>query len=329
MGREISSIRIRRLLRLITYLRKKGSNGAEVKDLLSHCEYKNKRLLQNDIKLLRDEYKTEIVYKRSLPRRYCLKYEGDFLLSLGLNINEITALSIGLGMANHFVPEFKKHCRTLWHKIAELVPDSFIIMGEWFAGATTMQLPVSGISAWIFESVIEAIHNRKVIAIDYVLPYNDRKIKIHKVSPYDMFFKANSWYMTAGEEDKILIFKLSRIEKISVLEDENFISPPENYDPKVFREASWYVRGGQLKYDITLEIIEPIASIIGDTMRHPTQRIKRIDDDTIELKACIPDLDEAARWILSCSPCIKVCSPQELKATVCKLAEKIIELNAP
>ena len=112
-----------------------------------------------------------------------------------------------------------------------------------------------------------------------------------------------------------------------MLDGERFIPPPEDYDPAVFRESSWYVKGGQLKYDITLEVHEPMASIVSETERHPTQRITRIDDERVELYACIPDLEEAARWILSCSPYVKVIRPAELKNIVCELAGKVIEIN--
>ena len=52
MGHEISYIRIRRLLRLLLYLRKKGGSGAEASDILTHCEYSGRRALQDDIKII-------------------------------------------------------------------------------------------------------------------------------------------------------------------------------------------------------------------------------------------------------------------------------------
>lgn len=329
MGRDVSSIRIRRLLKLLTYLRKKGENGAEVPDIMNHCEYSGRRALQDDIRLLREEYRAEITYTRTFPPRYCLKYEGELLLSLSLSINDISALSIGLGMASHFVPDFKNHCKELWHKIAGVVPDNFIVIGELLAGLTTMQLPVAGIKSWVFETVLEAIHEHEAIEIDYISPYKDRKIKTHLLSPYDMFFKAHSWYMAAGEagREEVFMFKLSRIQRIALRDDEEFIPPPKDYNPAIFRESSWYVKGGQLKYDITLEVREPMASIVSETIRHPTQRITRIDDETVELYACIPDLEEAARWILSCSPYVKVIRPAELRDIVRGLAEKVIAIN--
>ncbi|MBR0204065.1 MAG: hypothetical protein IJQ56_06855 [Synergistaceae bacterium] len=68
MAREISSVRIRRLLRLLTFLRRRGDSGAEIQDIINHCEYTNRRALQDDIRLLRDEYRAEISYRRSTPR---------------------------------------------------------------------------------------------------------------------------------------------------------------------------------------------------------------------------------------------------------------------
>lgn len=327
MARQISSLRIRRLLNLVQYLRKKGEDGAKVNDVLSHCEYTNRRALQEDIRLLRDEYHTEIIFKRSFPPRYCLTNEGEFLLSLSLSMKDITALSLGLGMAAHFLPDFKNHCSGLWQKIAGLIPDSFVALGELLSQAVTMEYPVSGIKAWIFEAVLEAVHEHEVLKIEYISPYNGKQKKTHIISPYDLFFKAHSWYMTAGCDNRVLMFKLSRIQSASVLEEEKYIMPPEDYNPEEFRTSSWYVRAGELKHDINLIVSEPMASIVSETIRHPTQRITRIDDKTVELYACIPDLEEAARWILSCAPHIRVKRPEELRKIVCELAEKVIRVQ--
>lgn len=324
MSREISSLRIRRLLRLAAFLRKKGNDGAQVSDIITHCEYTNKRALQDDIRLLRDEHKAEISYKRTSPPRYCLTYEGEFLLSLSLNIKDITALSLGLGMAVHFMPDFKEHCQGLWHKVAAIVPDAFISMGEWLANAVTVQLPVSGIKSLIFETVLDAIHDKQALEIEYISPYKDRQAKTHVISPYDLFFKAHSWYMAAGCDEKVLMFKLARIQSVKVLTDTEFVPPPDDYDPHTLRESSFYVRYGDLKHDVTLEVREPMASIISETPRHITQRISRIDADTVELRLTVPELDEVARWILSCSPHITVIKPQELREKVCELARQTI-----
>ena len=110
MARAISSFRIRRLLNLVTFLRKKGEYGAEVTDIMDYCEYNDRRALQEDIKMLRNEYRTEIIFKRKKPYRYYLQSEGDFLLSLNLNEEDVIALVAGLGMVSHFIPPMENNC---------------------------------------------------------------------------------------------------------------------------------------------------------------------------------------------------------------------------
>lgn len=134
--------------------------------------------------------------------------------------------------------------------------------------------------------------------------------------------------MAAGDGGRVLTFRLSRIERISLLDETDFIPPPDDYNPEIFRQSSWYVKGGQLRRTIRLEIREPIASTVSDIRRHPTQRIYRIDDYTVELAATIPDIEEAARWILASSPGITVKAPDELRAMVCDMASEVIAANS-
>ena len=284
--------------------------------------------MQNDIRLLRDEYRAVIVFKREYPPRYSLIDAGELLLSLNLDINEVGALSMGLGMAMHFIPFVKNSCQRLWKKIADTIPASMLNIGEWLAQAITMEIPVSGIKPLIFELVIEAVHDHKVLEIEYISPYKDRQVKTHVISPYDLFFKAHSWYMTAGCEDQVLMFKLARIQKARLLENAEFIFPPEDYNANNFKSSSWYVRGGELKHNIRLEIREPMATIVSEIIKHPTQRINRIDENSVELTATVPDLSEVARWILSCSPHVKILEPAELRLMVREIAEEILKINS-
>ena len=328
MAREISSVRIRRLLRLLTFLRRRGSSGAETQDIINHCEYTNKRALQDDIKLLREEYRAEIAYRRSTPHRYCLEYEGDFLFSLNLNEKDITALTAGLSMTEHFIPDIKDNCKALWDKIAEIIPENLIDFGKWLAKSATMQIPVSTIKAGIFDQIIHSIMTKQAVEITYTSPYGSREARKHVVSPYGIFFRAHSWYMTAGCEDRVMMFKLARIQDIDALPDGEFVDPPEDYDYEAFINSAWYVKAGELKYSMKLIITEPMATIISETPRHQTQKITRLDADTIEMTADVPDLNEAAAWILSCSPYIEVVEPEELRRMVCDMAMKVISLNA-
>ncbi len=107
-----------------------------------------------------------------------------------------------------------------------------------------------------------------------------------------------------------------------------FIEPPENYSQERFTASAWYVAPGELEHNISLKIIEPMATIVSETRWHPTQKTERLDSDTIVLSAHVPDLKEVARWVLSAAPYITVLEPPELREMVRGLAQQMTELNS-
>lgn len=125
----------------------------------------------------------------------------------------------------------------------------------------------------------------------------------------------------------IFSLKLAGIQKISVVDDETFTPPPEDYNPDDFKITSWYVKASELENTIRVEIREPMASIINQ--KHTAQLITRTAPDTIELTATVSDFDEIARWVLSCSPHVKVKFPEELRRRVCELAGETLKINRP
>ena len=79
MSKDFSSIRIRRLMSLLKYLRNKKNFGVSLKNIIHDCEYTSIRTLERDIKFLRDEFHAEIICDNSRPKKYYLLNEGNFL----------------------------------------------------------------------------------------------------------------------------------------------------------------------------------------------------------------------------------------------------------
>ncbi len=67
MAREVSSFRIRRLKNLLQLLRDKGEHGITGAELVKRGEYANKRALQDDLRMLREEFSAEIKFIRTPP----------------------------------------------------------------------------------------------------------------------------------------------------------------------------------------------------------------------------------------------------------------------
>ena len=341
MPKAISSLRIRRLITLLTFLRRQGEHGAETEDILRQCEYSNRRALQDDIRMLRDEYRADIVFKRAQPCRYCLKAEGDFLLSLNLNERDVIALVAGLGMTAHFLPSMEENCKALWKKIQDILPETSVSFGRWLAKTVTVASPVSGMKSDVFDACLDAIRNKISIEVDYVSPYKTRESRTHILAPWGVFFRSHAWYLLAGRDSTVqkdgdlnkpkknipIIFRLSRVREIHPRPDIPFIEPPEAYSQEKFTASAWYVSVGELEYEIRLRILEPVATIVSETIWNPTQKTVRLDNDTLELTARVPDLKEVARWVLSSSPYISVEEPAELRSMVHDWAKQMMELN--
>ena len=342
MPRAISSFRIRRLIALLTFLRKHGEHGAEVEAILRKCEYNDRRALRDDIRMLRDEYGADIAFKRAQPCRYCLKAEGNFLLSLSLNEKDIIALVAGLGMTAHFLPSMEGNCKALWHKIQEILPEASVNFGRWLAGAVTMATPVSNMKAEVFDACLNALQQKMSIEVDYVSPYKTREVRTHILAPWGVFFRSHAWYLLAGRDPTVqkdedsgkpkknipITFRLSRVREVRPRPDVPFVKPPEAYSLEKFTASAWYVSVGELEYDIRLRIVEPMATIVSETIWHPTQKTARLDENTLELTARVPDLKEVARWVLSSAPYIAVEEPAELRGMVHDWAKQMVELNA-
>ncbi len=341
MPRAITSFRIRRLLNLLSFLRKNGERGAEVEAILRQCEYNDRRALQDDIRMLRDEYRADIAFKRAQPCRYCLKSEGDFLLSLNLNERDVIALVAGLGMTAHFLPSMEENCKALWKKIQDILPEASVNFGRWLAGTVTVASPVSGMKPEVFDACLDAIRHKTSIEVDYVSPYKTREVRTHILAPWGVFFRSHAWYLLAGRDSTVqkdgdsgkpkknipITFRLSRVRGVRPRPDVPFIRPPEAYSQEKFTASAWYVSVGELEYDIRLRIAEPVATFVSETIWHPTQRTARLDKDTLELTARVPDLQEVARWVLSSAPYITVEEPAELRVLVHDLAKQMMELN--
>ena len=298
-------------------------------DIMDYCEYNDRRALQEDIKMLRDEYRTEIIFKRKKPYRYYLKSEGDFLLSLNLNEEDVIALVAGLGMVSHFIPSMENNCKFLWNKIKKILPEKLINFGQWLSEVATVATPVSSMNAEIFKTILKALRDKSMLELHYTSPYKKRETRSHILAPWGVFFRAHAWYLLAGKQQKQIpyLFRLSRISKAEIRSDIAFIEPPKNYSQENFTASAWYATPGELNYNIRLKIVEPMATIVAETIWNPTQKTIRLDQNTIELTANIPDLKEVARWVLSAAPYITVEEPHELRKIVWELSNKMMKLN--
>ena len=255
MAKDMTSVRHDRLSRVMAFLQSRVR--ATHDEIFSAGEYKSNRTLQNELCYLRGIYGADIRYDIH-SRVYVMESAGIFHVNLRINESEITALSAGLSMAAHFLPHLRVPARSLWEKLGKYMPAEILSLGSNITRSTLNAIPVAEVDAEIFGTLIEAERSHKAVNILYSAP--GRMPKRWTLSPYDIYFRGNAWYMASYNHkyDNLGIHRISRIISASFSDDE-YMSPEAGGFTEDYTLSAWHVIPGDSKVPLKVRITEPLA----------------------------------------------------------------------
>ena len=311
MPKDLSSVRIARLNKLVQELRLHPRISKE--ELFARLEYGCERTFERDLTYLREEHALDVVYDRS-AKHYRLYDSGRYLLRFDLSAREVTALVAGLGMAAHFLPHLGGDSERLWKKIDALLPRNLSEQGEALGRCAVVALPVSAMDPHVFEELLRAVRERKNVRIVYLSPWGDGAEREHELAPWGVFFRAHAWYLWGGSPrfSTFSTYRISRIRAVELLQEPWSVEPPEGACLAQYAASAWYGLPGEAKHTVRLRIDPPLASVVAETVWHSTQKLSEGENGSLFLSACVPDLDEVARWVLASAPHVHVLEPEEL-----------------
>ena len=266
MPRDMTSIRHDRLSKVMAFLQSKVK--ATHDEIYSVGEYNSERTFQNDLFYLRGRYGADIRYDVH-KKLYVMESAGLFYVNLKITRSEIEALTAGLSMAAHFLPHMKKSADSLWDKLANYIPEEIISIGSEIVHSTMMSSPAAKVDAEVFNTLLEAKHDRKTVNILYSAP--EKMPKQWLLSPYDFYFRGNAWYMASYNHKykNLGIHRVSRIISASV-SDEEYVMPDESGFTEDYVLSAWHVVPGFEKIPVKVHIKEPLAESFREIKWHPT-----------------------------------------------------------
>lgn len=319
MPKDMTSIRHDRLSRVMAFLQSRVR--ATHDEIFTVGEYTSNRTFQNDLCYLRGIYGANIRYD-SREKLYVMETAGAFHLNLKITQPEVEALTAGLSMSAHFLPYLKKPAGTLWEKLRNYISAEIISSGAEIVRSTMAAVPVGEVDAEIFNALVEAKRSRKTVNILYAAP--GRRPRQWELSPYDLYFKGNAWYMVSYKHkySNIAIHRVSRIIS-TVISDGEYFPPEEAGFSEDYVLSAWHVVPGTDRIPVKVKITEPLADTFREVKWHPTQKIEETEGGII-LTAEVPDLYEIARWVMSGAPHIIVIEPDELRDIVRNFAEDVL-----
>ena len=322
MPKDMTSIRHDRLSKVMAFLQSKVKASHD--EIYSIGEYTSNRTFQNDLYYLRGIYGADIKYDVH-KKLYVMESAGTFQLNLKITKHEIEALTAGLSMAAHFLPHLQKSADSLWDKLRNFIPEEIILHGSEILCSTMMASPVAKVDPEVFNTLLEAKQEKKVVNILYAAP--EKMPKQWLLSPYDFYFRGNAWYMVSYNHkfENLGIHRVSRIISASI-SDEEYVKPEDGGFTEDYTLSAWHVIPGYGKISVKVRITEPLAETFREVKWHPSQKIEECEEGGVILSAEVPNLYEFARWVMSGAPHVIVIEPEELKDTVRKVAEEILSI---
>ncbi|NLK30674.1 MAG: WYL domain-containing protein [Aminobacterium colombiense] len=327
MPRDLSSVRLSRLNNLV--LAFYSTPRMSKREIITRLEYSSDRTFERDLAYLRDEYAVDISYNRNTSQ-YVFYGRGKFLVSTALTEREVTSMAAGLKMAAHFLPHLEDACTELWGKLKGVLPEDIPEKGEQLALSTVVALPVSFMDSAVFETLFNAIQEKKTVRLRYCSPYGDGAPREHEICPWGMYFRAHAWYLWAWScsKNSPMTLRIGRISSIVAYGTPPYVEPPENFDVGDYASSAWYGCTGEGIHDVSLKIEPPLAAVVAETTWHPTQKIEENEDGSIILSATVPNLGDVARWVMASAPYAKALEPTELKSQLYELGTSIVNSHS-
>ncbi len=162
-----------------------------------------------------------------------------------------------------------------------------------------------------------------------VLSYRRRNgtVSSRTISPFGLVAKASIWYLVAATDRGMRVYRVSRIESVQMTQA-HFIRP-QGFDLAEFW-TDWVIgyKASLPKYPVTLRIgpdlIPVLHNILGYDVRplleqaRPDSEGWRVVDHTFE------KFEEAQTYVLGMGASVDVIAPEELRASVLKIAADVV-----
>lgn len=173
----------------------------------------------------------------------------------------------------------------------------------------------------IFEKINYAIIERFTLDIVYY-SQSRGECSQRKIDPYYLLYREGAWYLIGycHIRDKILIFKVSRIQHLVITTDK-FIYPKDFSIQNYMADSMGLIRGDEEIVEV--RFYQPSSRWVEEKEWLPTQTIRKLKDGSIIFTARVKGLIEIKKWILGFGKDAEVIKPLKLREEIIKEVEEM------
>jgi len=123
-------------------------------------------------------------------------------------------------------------------------------------------------------------------------------------------------YLIARDEKskQVRSFKLERITRVRVLDVQYRLSP--DFSMSEYLRDSWGIWSGESVEEVVLRFRPEAARRASESTWHPSQRLRRLNDGTLEMALKVRGIVEITPWVLGWGPDVEVIRPETLRVAV-------------
>lgn len=242
-----------------------------------------------------------------------------FLPPLKLTLDEAMAVVLSARLMVRYTDKYDPDLAAAFEKLEEVLPRPLAEHVERTLDVLA-QHPRDAAFSERVHRLTRAWAERRVVTLDYeparYLP--DATPRTAVVHPWliEPSLQTHALYLIGWDEtrDALRTFKVERIRDVAVT-PRTFERPEAGTVETALRRA-WDIIADQPPTDVVLRFDASVATRVGETRWHPTQRLLTASDGSLVWRATVAGTIEIRLWILSWGDTVEVLEPPELRADV-------------
>ena len=305
--------RTARLLMVVQILRANGSHGISPADIAKRTGMA-KRTVYRDLLAIQSELGIPVW---SDGGRWGVEDEA-FLPPLRLTLPEAMAIVLSARLLARYEDRHDPVLASAFTKLEEGLPPSLREHVE----RTVQDLSSRDVDPAfnrLVEDLTKAWAERRVVEFQYLpAPYGEgREPRRATVRPYllEPSLQTHALYLIGFDEDRgaTRTFKVERMRDLAV--SRRTFDPPEG-DVIAQLRGAWDIIADQPLTDVVLRFEPSVAGRVMEATWHPSQRVTRLEDGSLEWRATVAGTIEIRLWILGWGSDVEVLEPRALRDDV-------------
>lgn len=165
----------------------------------------------------------------------------------------------------------------------------------------------------VFWPIVQAVADKRLCRVTYQAPRAKPEPHTFDILPLKLFVYQAAPYLMCHirKHDTLASLNLQRLRSLQVLTET--AEPPASFDPHLLEHAAFGVWSGGSPTDYTLRFDAEIAPYIRERLWHPTQKLRPLDSDGVELTFTCSASVEVEAWVASWRHHVVVVQPTSLR----------------